>query len=193
LEHDANLDGERESLKEEFTEKGQSERECRVWQDDEAQREEATDNSVGEVERPQPQAPGDHRKQGTSEEARDKCADSPREADGACGSVEVCAEAAEQVGQSEGTAGREEQVWKVLAGTKSEFEKFGGLMERVEKNIGTVQNTLRDVGTRTRAIIRSLKDVELVDLQPVDATTLLALNDAPECELDGTKAAPSAE
>jgi DNA recombination protein RmuC len=90
------------------------------------------------------------------------------------------------------------EVWKALAAAKSEFEKFGGLMERVEKNIGTVQNTLRDVGTRTRAITRSLKDVELVDvelvdLEPIDATMLLALNEAPECELDGPEAAPSAE
>jgi DNA recombination protein RmuC len=79
------------------------------------------------------------------------------------------------------------------AAAKSEFEKFGGLMERVEKNIGTVQNTLRDVGTRTRAITRSLKDVELADLQPIDATMLLGLSEARECELDGPEPAPSAE
>ena len=29
------------------------------------------------------------------------------------------------------------EVWKILAATKLEFEKFGGLMDRVEKNIGT--------------------------------------------------------
>src|SRR5262252_9968659 len=46
IEDDANLDGERESLKEVFTEEGQNERECRVWQGDEAQREKATNNSV---------------------------------------------------------------------------------------------------------------------------------------------------
>jgi hypothetical protein len=108
FEPDTNLDGERESLKEVFTEEGQSERKCRVWQDDEAQLEEATNNSVGEVERPRPQASSDHRKEGASEQARDKCAGSPGEADGACGGVEVCADAAEEVGQNEGAAGREE-------------------------------------------------------------------------------------
>jgi DNA recombination protein RmuC len=82
------------------------------------------------------------------------------------------------------------EVWKVLAAAKSEFEKFGGLMERVEKNIGTVQNTLRDVGTRTRAIPRSLKDVEIADLQPIDATVLLGLNEAQEPEFDSPEAAP---
>jgi len=109
IEHDTNLDGERESLKEEFAEESNSERECRVWQEDKAQREQATYNSVGEVERPQAQTPGDHRKQGASEQARDKCADSPGKADGACGGVEIRPQASEQVGQNEGTAGREEQ------------------------------------------------------------------------------------
>ena len=70
------------------------------------------------------------------------------------------------------------EVWKVLAATKLEFEKFGGLMDRVEKNIGTVQNTLRDVGTRTRAISRTLKNVETVDLKPGEPTTLLGLPDS---------------
>jgi hypothetical protein len=88
FEHDANQDGERETSKEVFTEESQSERECRVWQDDETQREEATNNSVGEVQRPQPHAPGDHRKQGTSEQSWNECAGSPGEADGACGGVE---------------------------------------------------------------------------------------------------------
>ena len=76
------------------------------------------------------------------------------------------------------------EVWKVLAATKLEFEKFGGLMDRVEKNIGTVQNTLRDVGTRTRAISRTLKNVETVDLQPGEPTVLLGLADTPGADGD---------
>jgi len=83
------------------------------------------------------------------------------------------------------------EVWKILAAAKSEFEKFGGLMERVERNIGTVQNTLRDVGTRTRAITRSLKDVELSDIQPIDTTVLLGLNEARAPEFDDPERAPS--
>jgi DNA recombination protein RmuC len=76
------------------------------------------------------------------------------------------------------------EVWKILAATKSEFEKFGGLMDRVERNIGTVQNTLRDVGTRTRAITRKLKDVETTDLQIQDSGTLLGLNEPQDAESD---------
>jgi len=68
------------------------------------------------------------------------------------------------------------EVWKVLGATKLEFEKFGGLMDRVQKNIGTVQNTLRDVGTRTRAITRTLKNVETGDIEAADASQLLAVS-----------------
>jgi DNA recombination protein RmuC len=76
------------------------------------------------------------------------------------------------------------EVWKILAATKLEFEKFGGLMDRVERNIGTVQNTLRDVGTRTRAITRKLKDVETTDLQVQDSGAVLGLNEPQEVDGD---------
>jgi DNA recombination protein RmuC len=67
------------------------------------------------------------------------------------------------------------EVWKVLGAVKLEFEKFGMLMDRVEKNIGTVQNTLRDVGTRTRVINKTLKNVETADLKAGEAQSLLGL------------------
>jgi DNA recombination protein RmuC len=65
------------------------------------------------------------------------------------------------------------EVWKLLAATKLEFEKFGGLMDRVDKNIGTVQNTLRDVGIRARVITRRLKDVEADGIGTENPGTLL--------------------
>jgi len=87
------------------------------------------------------------------------------------------------------------EVWKILAATKLEFEKFGGLMDRVERNIGTVQNTLRDVGTRTRAITRRLKDVEIADLPIQDTAALLGLTEPQEPDVDDleTTATPSPE
>jgi DNA recombination protein RmuC len=50
-------------------------------------------------------------------------------------------------------------VWSVLASARSEFAKFGGLMDKMDKQVGTVQNTIRDLGVRTRAIHKTLKDV----------------------------------
>lgn len=56
---------------------------------------------------------------------------------------------------------RSSEVWKVLGTVKSEFEKFGGLLEKAQKNIQTGLGQLDDVvGTRTRAIQRQLRNVE---------------------------------
>jgi DNA recombination protein RmuC len=51
------------------------------------------------------------------------------------------------------------EVWNVLARTQKEFKTFEGLMDSMEKQVGTVQNTIQKLGTRTRAINRTLRDV----------------------------------
>lgn len=56
---------------------------------------------------------------------------------------------------------RSSEVWKVLGSVKNEFEVFGGLLEKAQKNIQTGLGQLDDVvGARTRAIKRKLRDVE---------------------------------
>lgn len=56
---------------------------------------------------------------------------------------------------------RSGEVWQVLGAVKKEFENFGGMMQKAQKNIQTGLNQLDDVmGKRTRAIQRKLKDVE---------------------------------
>ena len=52
-----------------------------------------------------------------------------------------------------------DEVWKVLESAKTEFGKFGKLMEKVEGDVGKIQKTLGEVGVRTRAINRSLREV----------------------------------
>lgn len=67
---------------------------------------------------------------------------------------------------------RSSEVWGVLANVKAEFEKFGGLLEKAQKNIQTGLGQLDDVvGTRTRAIQRQLKNVE--QLPAAEAPTVL--------------------
>lgn len=51
------------------------------------------------------------------------------------------------------------EVWNVLARTQKEFKNFEGLMDSMEKQVGTVQNTIQKLGVRTRAINRTLRDV----------------------------------
>ncbi len=56
---------------------------------------------------------------------------------------------------------RSSEVWRVLGGVKAEFEKFGGLLEKAQKNLQTANNQLEEVmGKRTRAIQRQLRSVE---------------------------------
>ena len=52
-----------------------------------------------------------------------------------------------------------DEVWKVLSKTQTEFRNFEGLMASMEKQVGTVQNTIQKLGVRTRAINRTLRDV----------------------------------
>jgi DNA recombination protein RmuC len=69
-----------------------------------------------------------------------------------------------------------DEVWRVLSGAKTEFEKFGGLMDKVEKQVGTVQNTLRELGTKSRTINRALKNVSSLDA-PVAAPNLIGFEE----------------
>ena len=56
---------------------------------------------------------------------------------------------------------RSSEVWKVLGGVKTEFEKFGGLTEKVQKNLQTGLDDLDTlVGTRSNMIRRKLKSIE---------------------------------
>ncbi len=56
---------------------------------------------------------------------------------------------------------RSSEVWKILGAVKTEFEKFGGLMEKAQKNLHTASSQIDELmGTRTRAINRKLQQVE---------------------------------
>jgi DNA recombination protein RmuC len=56
---------------------------------------------------------------------------------------------------------RSSEVWKVLGAIKTEFGKFGGMLEKAQKNLHTATDQLDElVGKRTKAIQRRLRDVE---------------------------------
>ena len=53
-------------------------------------------------------------------------------------------------------------MWSVLGAVKTESSKFGGLLEKVQKNIQTAGDQLEEVmGKRTRAIERRLSRLKL--------------------------------
>lgn len=64
---------------------------------------------------------------------------------------------------------RSSEVWNVLATVKTEFDKFGGMLEKAQKNIQTGLGQLEEVaGTRTRAIKRQLRNVEILPVAGVE-------------------------
>lgn len=53
------------------------------------------------------------------------------------------------------------EVWRVLGAVKTEFEKFGGLLEKAQKNIHTASDTVDELlGKRSRAIQGKIKNIE---------------------------------
>jgi DNA recombination protein RmuC len=67
-----------------------------------------------------------------------------------------------------------DEVWRVLAKAKTEFATFGTLMDSVEKQVGTVQNTISKIQGKTTTINRALKNVSSTDLP---APNVLAFDD----------------
>lgn len=67
---------------------------------------------------------------------------------------------------------RTSEVWTILGAVKTEFGKFGGLLEKVQKNLQTAGDQLEEVmGKRTRAIERRLREVEALPAE--DAQKIL--------------------
>lgn len=55
---------------------------------------------------------------------------------------------------------RSSEVWQVLAAVKTEFGKFGEVLDKVKGQLETASNTIDQTGVRTRAMERKLRDVE---------------------------------
>ncbi len=68
---------------------------------------------------------------------------------------------------------RASEVWRVLGAVKTEFGKFGGVLDKVKKQLNTAASTIDRAGARTRAMERRLRSVE--QLSGDDATTTLGL------------------
>lgn len=59
------------------------------------------------------------------------------------------------------TEKRSGEVWNTLGAVKQEFQTFGDLLSKAQKNIqGGLDDIDKLVGARTRAIQRKLKEVE---------------------------------
>jgi DNA recombination protein RmuC len=77
------------------------------------------------------------------------------------------------------------EVWQLLSATKVEFQNFGTLMSAVEKQVGTVQNTIKKVNSKTRTINRKLKDVEVLEVGAPPQPLLVVSNSDEPMKQDG--------
>ncbi len=72
---------------------------------------------------------------------------------------------------------RSSEVWKVLGAVKTEFGKFGDLLDGVKKKLDQASNTLDDTARKSRTISAKLRSVQ--ELPAQEAGTLLNL-DSPD-------------
>ena len=75
---------------------------------------------------------------------------------------------------------RSSEVWQLLGAVKSEFGKFASVLESADKQLNTVQNSLKQAGVRTRQIERKLKGVE--SLPDSDHQALLDADEAADSD-----------
>ena len=55
---------------------------------------------------------------------------------------------------------RSSEVWNLLAAVKTEFGKFGGVLDGVKKKLQEASNKIEEVDIRSRAITKKLRAVE---------------------------------
>ena len=83
------------------------------------------------------------------------------------------------------------EVWRVLGATRMEFQKFGKLMMKVESQVSTVQNTLKEISGKTKTINRTLKEVSALEMQPAEASGLLGIHEQQPLPLSGDSGSAS--
>jgi DNA recombination protein RmuC len=80
---------------------------------------------------------------------------------------------------------RSSEVWKVLGAVKHEFGKFGGVLDKVRRQLETAGRTIEETSVRTRAMERKLRSVEEL---PADATNeMLELAEDDPVDLQGAQ------
>lgn len=73
---------------------------------------------------------------------------------------------------------RATEVWRVLGAVKTEFGKFGDVLDRVRRQLSTASRTIEETGIRSRAMERKLRSVE--HLPEAEAGKILELPEIAE-------------
>ncbi|MFO0583805.1 MAG: DNA recombination protein RmuC [Anaeromyxobacter sp.] len=80
---------------------------------------------------------------------------------------------------------RSSEVWKVLGAVKTEWGKFGDVLQKVEKKLTEASNTVAEVHKRQRVIGRKLQSVEELPAAAPEQPLLFAPVDAGDPDEDG--------
>ena len=83
---------------------------------------------------------------------------------------------------------RSSQVWEILGSVKTEFQKFGDIVDATKKSIDAAAKKFDEVGVRTRAVQRKLRDVQ--ELPVAEAPSALAAGDLLGLDEDEVAPAP---
>jgi DNA recombination protein RmuC len=84
-------------------------------------------------------------------------------------------------------AKRSSEVWKLLGAVKSEFGKFGLVLEKAERQLNTVSKSIGEASKKTRTIERRLRGVESLSGESAQELlgTVAPAADDPEADPDG--------
>lgn len=66
---------------------------------------------------------------------------------------------------------RSSEVWEVLGAVKTEFGKFGDILDKTKKKLDEATNVIESAGARSRAIERKLRSVQ--ELPQADSEKIL--------------------
>jgi DNA recombination protein RmuC len=83
---------------------------------------------------------------------------------------------------------RSSEVWSLLGAVKSEFGKFGDILDKTHKKLQEATTTIESATSKTRTIERRLRDVQLLPSRDADA--LLDSGDADSTDGNGTPPSP---
>lgn len=75
---------------------------------------------------------------------------------------------------------RSSEVWALLGAVKTQFGRFGEILEKTQKKLTEASNTIDDAVKKSRTIERKLKNVEALPAQDVAAASMLDSSDSYE-------------
>lgn len=78
---------------------------------------------------------------------------------------------------------RSSEVWNLLGAVKTEWTKYGDVLDAVQAKLHQASDTIEKAKVRSRAVGRKLKDVQ--ELPTGEATNLLTLDGAIDDKIDG--------